>query len=630
MNKKFKIAGITTFIQLPVILWQHTLIVMYLHHLKRVIYTQPLNIEILMTMIVATFITAYFSDAINTKRWQAYWLIPLALIIAIIFDSNFIAQIMLFVTYLGLMLWLKPIIVHKVEAYYKDGSVKEGVYEKFRSMDVAKNHIQNKLDTVLLKWTQEVKDSHELKQMFMQSDNDYRIYKEGGDTLLFSSLWYVEKNAEKFIHLNADIQSIRDDGYKPINNFNDLLKRGNLPDDDRDVPNYLKIKNRQYADVDFKNNTVDEILSLTSEEFNEFVSSSDSGLLLTYLSTMSTSEMERFYNYNEAVVKLDESFEAKSSREQFQTAMQKVDVSEITDEQRARATLEIPLMIGFSKNIYHAIMTFQAYIKQGYYNYNPGTNDIRFEATLSSIIYDKMSDIPHSFEQVISLFRDYCDKDNFKDSSDEERVDKNEHQAIFKHLAQRFGSLIIILNNMSLMTEEENSGTNWFVEKMVEEDLIGSSLEISVSKTKELTTDKKLIDFLALTFLGICDENEDNYLENLINVTNTLFEFYPVNREACEYTMIEMMKSVAIKKVSIENANRFIAFFETLPRFYSVLNYDKIYELKELINYTISNYNPQDNDVFEQAGVKNRIILMNYLLDVEDLYYEGLVSENKD
>ncbi len=73
----------------------------------------------------------------------------------------------------------------------------------------------------------------------------------------------------------------------------------------------------------------------------------------------------------------------------------------------------------------------------------------------------------------------------------------------------------------------------------------------------------------------------------------------------------------------IENAKAFIDFFGELPRFYEVLNYNNIYELKELIVYTLANSKPQDNEIFDKEEVKNRIILMNYLIDMEDLYYES-------
>jgi hypothetical protein len=109
----------------------------------------------------------------------------------------------------------------------------------------------------------------------------------------------------------------------------------------------------------------------------------------------------------------------------------------------------------------------------------------------------------------------------------------------------------------------------------------------------------------------------------LIDTVETLFEWYPINREACEYAMLEMMKSVAIKEVNVQNANRFLDFFGELPRFYNVLSYDKIVELKELISHTVANYKPQDNKVFDEDGVKRKLILLNYLVDMEDLYCES-------
>ncbi|MBL0722026.1 MAG: hypothetical protein JJV88_05545, partial [Sulfurovum sp.] len=59
------------------------------------------------------------------------------------------------------------------------------------------------------------------------------------------------------------------------------------------LPNWLMIKNQQLDDVNFSNNTVDEIIKLDNEEFGELVNSADSGLLFTYFSTVSDDEMKR-------------------------------------------------------------------------------------------------------------------------------------------------------------------------------------------------------------------------------------------------------------------------------------------------------------------------------------------------
>jgi len=428
-------------------------------------------------------------------------------------------------------------------------------------------------------------------------------------------------NAEVSVLGEDSIANQRSMGGK-INSFEDLLKRGNLPDDDREVPNWLKIKNRQFDDVDVSHNTVDCLIELTSPEFNELVSLADNGLLFTWLSTLSEREMERFYRYCDEVVQLAEGHDGPGARAQFESAMDGVDIEKIPDEHRARATLELPLMINHAKNIYHKTLAFQTFTKQdnfdGYYDdchtdgWEIGYG--MYEGLLVKIIWGEMKYIPDHFEQVLDKFKTFYDEEN------------EEHKRFFVHLCGRFGMLIATLNRLVVMTQERNTSLNWFTGKMVEYDLVGS-LEISISQSKLLTTDQKLINFLTTTFLGICDENEDNYLSSLICVVETLFEWYPLNREACEYAMVEMMKSVAIKEVNVENANSFIDFFGELPRLYAVLSYDHIYELKELICHTLANEKPLDNKVFEQEGVKNKLILLNYLVDMEDLYYESGPSE---
>ena len=55
----------------------------------------------------------------------------------------------------------------------------------------------------------------------------------------------------------------------------------------QNLPNWLKLKNRELTDVDFSNNRVDEIIALSSDEFNEFVSllgNDNIAMLLIYLS----------------------------------------------------------------------------------------------------------------------------------------------------------------------------------------------------------------------------------------------------------------------------------------------------------------------------------------------------------
>jgi len=390
----------------------------------------------------------------------------------------------------------------------------------------------------------------------------------------------------------------------------DIFRRGNLPDDDREVPNWLKIKNEQFDDVDISHNTVARLIELTSPEFNEFVSSANTDMLLVYLGTMNEHEMVRFYNYLDEVVKLKEGVDAPCAREQFQRSMEGINQLDISGKLRVRAMLEVPLMITSAKNIYHKTLEFQAYIAQDYFDYDADDAFKEYEGHLVKIIWGEMKYVPDHFEQVLDQFKAFYDENN------------ETHQKFFQHLAGRFGRLIYILYRLIHQTEGRETSLDWFTGKMVEQELIGD-FQISISQSRAMTTDQKLINFLTTTFMGICDEHDDNYLSSLICVVETLFEWYPVNREACEYAMVEMMKSVALKEVNVENANNFLAFFEELPGFYEVLSYEKIIELKELISQTIGRYRPQGNKVFEQDGVKNKLILLNYLVDMEDLYYES-------
>jgi len=408
--------------------------------------------------------------------------------------------------------------------------------------------------------------------------------------------------------------SMEESKIAELNSFPDLLKRGNLPDDDREVPNWLKLKNEQFDDVDVSHNPVNAIIALSNAEFDELVSSTDTGLFTAYLSTLSDTEMERFYQYCDDVVKLDDS---SSARAQFEAAIAKVDFSKVSDEQRVRATLEMPLAIQYAKYLHHQIVEFICYSGQ---DNATGIEDEQlkaYEYKLVTIIWAEMKYIPNHFEQVMDQFQAYYDDEN------------PEHRAFFEHLCERFGLLIATLRRLMMKTEGRVTSLNWFAGKMAECNR-GGQREISIINSKHLTTDKKLINLLTATFSAICDEHEDTYLCTLICVVEALFEWYPVNRPACEYAMVEMMKSIATKEVRIENANSFLAFFEQLPRLYNVLDYEKIIALKSLINHTLANHKPQENKVFELERVKNKLILLNYLVDMEDLYYEsGKQSEAK-
>ncbi len=593
---KLRTAFATTLIHSPIIFWQAFLMDNIIWQFAFVVIT------------LATFFTAYTSETINKKPMLVYWGVPLFLILFFILRiakaEEFSVLIQLLATF-GYLFWYKKsdkkeIAVYSNDNYdYMKGEVDDYFHKSFSTEDEAIDYMKNKLDNELKELAEKTSDVETLKANYRFGGTDYFVK----GSLAFSSWNYVEENAKRIFEKQESKRKSN------IKGFSDLLKRGNLPDDNRVVPNYLKIKNAQYDDVDFKSNNVDEIVKLDSEEFNELVSQSNNGLLFTWLSTLSKNELEKFYQYNDEVVKLSNSAE-QSSREQFENAMKSINIDEISDIQRARATLEIPLMIHYAKELYIKTITFRMFQTYDFYMDYEKEEDTRFEQTLSSIIWGEMRYIPDHFEQVLTLFKDfYNEKDPY-------------HQKIFEHLTKRFGLLIATLNRIVAVTGDKQDALNWFTGEMIRLDIV-PPLQISVSQTKELRSEQKLINFLTLTYLAICDENEDNYLSNLISCVDTLFEWYPANDKGCKYALQEMIKSVALKEVNKENANRFLTFFEELPRFYEVLSYEKIMELKELINHTQSSYKPLDNKVFDEDGVKNKLILLNYKVDMEDLYYES-------
>ncbi len=608
MKSKFKTALITTIFQLPVVFWLYLGICIYRTGGANI--TEPSNLIIGFIMVAVLFLVAYTTQRINKYIGSMYWLVPLSIVVMMIFEKSWIAQIILFLTYIVFMIYPFKSKQIKFEVWLDDSEDFMGknryvdndddleyFVEAFDSNYEDIDFIEKRIDKVMYKMKKDANNIDELKSMDIPENVSYFIKVDDKEKIHFQTWRYIQNNAKRIFE--------GDDKVNNMNDFNDLLKRGNLPDDDRVVPNWLKIKNRQFNDVDFSNNNVDEIIKLTSDEFNEFITCTDSGLLFTYLSTLSHEQMQIFYKYNDDVVKLSPQMEnnGQSAKEQMQNAMEKVEINEITDEQRARATLEIPLMINYAKFLYHKLMDWIEFAEKGYFDYEH--NDYRkYEGHLVKIIWDRMDNIPDHFEQVLNHFKDFYDESN------------EEHKEFAQHLAKRFGHLITTLNLMVQMTQDrKDTSLNWFMDNfMLEEKRLDGF---------ELYKNDRLVFNLMNTYMGICEQNDDSYLASLISTTEILWEWYPVNHEACEYAMVEMMKSVAMKKVNVKNANRFIEFFEELPRFYEVLSFNKIYELKELISHTLSNYKPQDNEIFDKDGVKNKMILLNYLINMEDLYYKS-------
>ena len=369
-------------------------------------------------------------------------------------------------------------------------------------------------------------------------------------------------------------------------------------------PNWLKIKNKEFDNIDLSVNMLDMITNLSSDEFNELVSllQKDESLimLLTYLKTLDKIDLAEFYLYLEDVVKLDSNIQSASAKEQFEDVLENIDKSDITIKQVKRAYLELPMMIRFAKNIYHQATNFKNMIQAKYYPYKEDDSAVRYEGTLFKVIYSEpMKFIPDSFNQVLLHFSDYYDENN------------EEHKKIGTHLAKRFGLLTNALYQIQKAQDEKCDGLAWF--------LYTFNDEIKELDGYETLQDDKLIFYMTNTFSAILLENDDAYITSMIDVVNELMNYYPFLDDAFLYALQELMKSVALKEMNVDNTNRFLDIFINIPKLYNNLSYNKIMELKEMINTILANDKPQDNKIFEDDKVKSKVILLNYLIDMEDL-----------
>ena len=371
---------------------------------------------------------------------------------------------------------------------------------------------------------------------------------------------------------------------------------------DTKLPLWLQIKKQEFSNVDFSNNSVDNIIDLSSDEFNEFVSllgNDNINMLLIYLKTLDKIELAEFFLYLEDV-KLDANIEAPSAKEQFEHMLNSQIVDDIDDEVKIRASLELPLFVKYAKNIHHQANDFKKFIRAKYHPYKEDDAIVQFEGHLFKIVYSEpMKFVPDYYNQVLAQFRDFYDEEN------------EEHKKVALHLARRFGLLVNSMHVIQKYQDEPYDGLEWFLSSFVE--------EIKKVDGYEILSDDILIFYMMNTFASIIQEDDNSYISSMIEVVKELMKFYPYLSDSFLYALEELMKSVALKEISTENANKFLEIFEELPKLYDILSYSKIMELKETINIILANDKPQDNKIFDEDGVKSKLILLNYLVDMEDL-----------
>ena len=240
------------------------------------------------------------------------------------------------------------------------------------------------------------------------------------------------------------------------------------------------------------------------------------------------------------------------------------------------------------------------------YDYQKDIGDYRLvlqaERALSNAIWDDITKLPETFESVVAMFKEYSNENDMKQNG------------VFEHIAKRFGYLIFALDKFEQLTsDKEDTALHWFVKEAIKKDIIDTKFHIDIEKTNKLRSDKKLIDFLTLMYVALCAKDDDVYLEALINIVNTMWEWYAVVTEPTNIVIVHMMLTVATCEVNKKNANAFLEFFEQIPNIYKDLNYYQIMQLKKMIKKILLEHKPQDNKIFDDDSVKDKQVLLNFM-----------------
>ena len=602
-----KRALLTTLIQLPPMLWQHMLIMMYIRHTRRVSYDDPLSVALLAGMVLSTFFVALKTDFINKHRFSAYGLIFLSLAAAMIFDSNPFVLIALFLCYLLLTVWLdqtqKPVTAYRAVAYNKDHTVaKQKPYKRYKNVEEAQKELSDDLHKALHTFAKEAADINALKQRFVASTYDIRIYDPDNGAIIWSALWYVEQHAQKiYEHYHPS----KSKSTPQPSALDALIAQGRAANEAVSLPAWFKIKHDLYEDVDITQNRADTLISLTKTQFLRLFSEASTGLFFTYLHTLNETEQERFYSYLETTVKKMPLIDDTDARTWFADAFKLTQDEAIDDEQKARATLEMPLLVSHIRHIDAQAKSLDRYVRtitQSTHETDKAISDIE-PALLKTLFLHTLHDIPGTVETRLQRFKDLYNAQH------------PTHRNIAHHLARNYGMLFYTLRPV-MQGEGKDEATAWFLESFEE--------SVNAADKQGKTCDERLVASLAYLYASILRQDEKDYLYALLDTAHDVMRFYPLNHGALLFVLGELLKNIASADLDIGTANAVLSLFENLPRFYDTLSYDKVTELKALIAYHISESNPLDHPIFNDAHAKPKMILLHYLTDTEDMHYQAL------
>lgn len=385
-----------------------------------------------------------------------------------------------------------------------------------------------------------------------------------------------------------------EDTVNNIKDFKDLLKRGNLPDDDRDVPMWLQIKNETYKTIPTTKEIIADIVALENDEFMQFMNRTiNQNVFFTALTQAKDEELKILYTF------LENGAEGLSL--QFKEQIAKFKEKDIQKEQLNFALMVVSLYPLESKK------TLQQYLRlnqdMNKLNFTKGDEGLHeLEYSMNSILFHSTDDMNIKLKELISLIKKLFEEDKIKDD-------------FCLHIASKFSPLLLSIDKIKLLESTSlERDLKWFIDKFITED-------IDILQDDSILHQLILLNKLRID--AILEEKQDIYLEHTITISRYLMAFYPYLKTSGLFYLDDILNFVAHKEITVQNANDFLEIFEVLPAFYTDTNYENILEFKEFINKRLATWKPQNNKIFNEDGVKSKMILLNYLVDMEDLYYES-------
>jgi len=359
-----------------------------------------------------------------------------------------------------------------------------------------------------------------------------------------------------------------------------ILKNMKLPACYSKIPNWLKLKNEDYEFVEIDCNKIDDMLSFDKEEFKEFIDMVDDEKLIIYLTLFNTTQREEFFE-------LLDDLEYKSLSIGIKERLENIE--DISIDLQKMVTLEMDMEIEYIKYKFYQKNEFDKYLLP--FIYKSDEELVAFQKKLFISIYSQpFIYLPNYFNQLLTKFK---------------YIYKDEYEEVANHLAKYFGNLILSFYTIQKYNDKDFNGLKWFIEKF------SKHISIDNKDTKNVLYNMNNI------FKGIILKNKELYIVSMIHIMPYLSKWYPLYSENFLFIIEELLKSVALNKISINSANSLLELFEKLPILYKHLNFKMVMELKNKINYCIKNYKPLDNEVFLEDGVKAKRILLNYLVDNE-------------